>query len=281
MNATATPTRPAEHVHTHFSRLAEQGVWASLYDNSSPKVTVETWSFLIRARRVIELLRTVGTGPGDVLDLGCGTAPIARSLVAMGGHYTGTDFSPQMIDAARANIGDLVIGGNADLQVGLATTPDFADASFDTIIAMGVLEYLTRDQLTQTLRGVSRMLRPGGVALLTIPKRRNWGRLVLAGLYPLRKAIQFRPYRKNLKLEQQEEFRRLYLTPGELDQACEAAGMEKADARHYNVQPACRPATLVAPRLCHLVNRPFEGLARVPGANFLATGYIGMYRKAN
>ena len=280
MSATATPARPAGHVHSHFSRLAEQGVWASLYDNNDKKVTAETWSFLIRVRRVTELLRSVGNGPGEVLDLGCGTAPIARSLVAMGGHYTGTDFSPQMIEAAGGNIGDLVAGGSARLQVGLATRTDFADASFDTVIAMGVLEYLTREQLAQTLREVSRVLRPGGVALLTIPKRWHWGRLVLAGLYPLRKAISMRPHRKNLKLEQQEEFRRLYLTTGELDRACEEAGMEKADARHYNVQPLCRPATLVAPRLCHLVNRPFESLARIPGGSFLATGYIGMYRRS-
>ena len=40
----------SQAVHEHFSQLAEQGVWASLYHDGP--VNAETWSFLIRARRV-------------------------------------------------------------------------------------------------------------------------------------------------------------------------------------------------------------------------------------
>ena len=266
-------------VKSHFGQLAEQGVWASLYSEPGKKVTSETWSFLIRARRVVELLQSSGRELREVLDIGCGTAPIARSLVAMGSHYTGNDFSPEMVKAAKRNIEDLVLRGDARLGVGDATNLNYPDSTFDAVTAMGLVEYLTRDQVTQALREVRRVLLPGGIVVLTIPKRWDWGVTVLALLYPLRKAIRKRPYRKNLKLKRQEEFQRLYLTPSELDRACEDMGLRKVDDRHYNVQVLCRPATLVAPRLCYLVNRPFEGLSRVPGGNFFATGYIGMYSR--
>jgi hypothetical protein len=71
----------------------------------------------------------------------------------------------------------------------------------------------------------------------------------------------------------------LYLNPGELDRACGNVGLHKLGVSHYNVLLLSSPATLLAPRFCYLVNRPFEGLARIPGGDFLATGYIGLYRR--
>ena len=264
-------------VQQHFSQLAEQGVWASLYQTDCP-VTAETWSFLIRARRVVELLQAAGVDLRDLLDVGCGTAPLARSTVAMGATYTGVDFSAEMIQEGLNDLGDLVAQDRVRLEVGDATSLAFPAGSFDAVLAMGVLEYLTRADVSKALREAARVLRPGGVAVLTIPKRWNWGQVVYALLYPLRRAVAARPGR-SLKLARRETFRRLLLTPGELDRFCAEAGLRKVDQRHYNVQLVCRPATQVGPRLCYFLNRPLEGLARVPGGHFLATGYIGMYRR--
>lgn len=268
-----------ELVRSHFGLLAEQGVWASLYTEPGAKVTAETWSFLIRARRVIELLQSSGRELREVLDIGCGTAPIARSVVAMGSHYEGIDFSAQMVEAAKRNTQDLLARGDVRLGVGDATKLDYPDNSFDAVTAMGLVEYLSRDQINCALREMRRILRPGGVAVLTIPKFWSWGRVVLGLLYPLRMVARKLPYRKNIKLKQQEEFRRLYLNPGELDRACGNVGLHKLGVSHYNVLLLSSPATLLAPRFCYLVNRPFEGLARIPGGDFLATGYIGLYQR--
>lgn len=263
-------------VREHFGRLAEEGVWASLYERGP--VNAETWSFLIRARRVVELLRAAGTDVRDLLDVGCGTAPLARSVTAMGATYTGTDFAAEMIRRALDDLGDLAAQDRVRLEVGDATRLAFPAAHFDAVLAMGLLEYLTRDGLDRVLREAARVLRPGGVAVLTVPKRWYWGRVVYGLTYPLRKALRWRPGRA-LRLARDEGFRRLLLTPGELDRACARAGLRRVARRHYNVQLACRPATLLAPRLCYLLNRPLEGLARVPGGRFLASGYIGMYRR--
>ena len=266
-----------EQVKSHFSRLAEQGVWASLYASSDEKTTSETWSFLVRVRHVMELLDTYG-GTGDVLDLGCGTAPIARGVAALGKRYVGVDFSPEMVESAKEQNGDLVEAGEARMLVGDATNIDFPDGSCGAVTAMGVLEYLTIDQIRQALKEICRVLRPDGVTILTIPKRRYWGKVVLGALYPIRKMVRWRPTRENMKLEEEEEVRRLYHMPGELDQLCEEEGLAKVAQRHYNAQLFGRPLTLLAPRLCYLLNRPFEAVGQFPGGRFLCTGYIGVYK---
>lgn len=265
-------------VQTHFSKLAEDGVWASLYATNDT-VTSETWSFLIRARRVAELLQVSGNTLSTVADIGCGTAPIARSVTARGSEYVGLDFSADMIEAAARSIPDLVQEGRARLLVGDISRTGLPEKSCDAAVAMGVLEYLTVPTIDTALREVFRILRPGGVAILTIPKRRHWETVLLGLLRPIRRMFRKPIASDKLKLNVDEEFRRLYLTPGELDAACQRAGLTKVDERHYNLQPLCRPATVMAPRLTYLVNRPFEALAQVPGCSFLGTGYIGMYRR--
>jgi hypothetical protein len=144
---------------------------------------------------------------------------------------------------------------------------------------MGVLEYLTRPTVDTMLQETWRVLRPGGITILTIPKRHHWGTVALWLLSPVRWLVRGTPRARSIKLGRREEFQRLYLTPRELDEACQRAGLQKVDHRHYNVQPIGRPVTEIAPRLTYLLNRPFESLARVPGGSFLGTGYIGMYRR--
>ena len=126
-----------ESTRIHFGRLAEAGVWASLYEDSSrQKVDCETWSFLIRVRRVIELLETGGQEIHELLDCGCGTAPIAGSILAMGARYTGIDFSQKMVDAARKNTARSTEKDNIRLQTGDITDLDFPRQSFDAVVAM-------------------------------------------------------------------------------------------------------------------------------------------------
>src|ERR1700682_2706949 len=151
-------------VRKHFSQLAEEGVWASLY-LADQQIDSETWSFLIRARRVAELLHASGTNLREIVDVGCGTAPVARSVVAMGAHYTGMDFSAEMIESARTTIKDLVEQGHADLRVGDATTLPLADEASDAVLAMGVVEYLPREKIGIVAREMARVLRPNGVAI--------------------------------------------------------------------------------------------------------------------
>jgi|SRR5579872_2554234 len=266
-----------EQVWTHFSSLAERGVWASLYEPGT-RITAENSSFLIRARRVMELLQASRVKIGHLLDVGCGTAPLGPAVVAMGSRYTGIDFSRDMIESAQQIMKDSVATGAVHLSVGDAMNLELADGSFPAVVAMGLLEYFTREQMPQVMHEIARVLEPGGVAIITIPKKWHWQRVVNAALTPLREAVRWRP-QSQLKLAKKEGFKRLYLTPGELDDAACKQGLTKLDHRHYNVQIATGPIVSVAPRLSYVINRPFEWFALLPGSSFFATGYIGMYKK--
>jgi SAM-dependent methyltransferase len=52
-----------------------------------------------------ELLKLLGTRPGWVLDLGCGTGLLARPLIRHVGRVDAVDLSPAMIEEARGQLG--------------------------------------------------------------------------------------------------------------------------------------------------------------------------------
>lgn len=69
-----------------------------------------------------ELIATLGPRlePGDeVLDLACGDAGLGEVLLARGFRYRGADATPEMVDAARARLGErasVVVGDLNDYQ---------------------------------------------------------------------------------------------------------------------------------------------------------------------
>jgi demethylmenaquinone methyltransferase/2-methoxy-6-polyprenyl-1,4-benzoquinol methylase len=108
-------------------------------------------------RRTLELL---DLAPGtSVLDVGCGTADLARALAAAGFRAVGVDLSPGMLAAARP--------GGASLVRADAELLPFPDECFDGVVSAFALRNVV--DLCAVLTEVSRVLRPGGrVALLEV-----------------------------------------------------------------------------------------------------------------
>jgi SAM-dependent methyltransferase len=98
-----------------------------------------------------------------VLDLGCnngyGTAVISRGCARV----AGLDVSPKAIEAAKQRFGDLGI----DFRLFDGGRIPFEDASIDVVASFEVIEHI--DDTTPYLAEIRRVLRPGGVALLTTP----------------------------------------------------------------------------------------------------------------
>jgi glycosyltransferase involved in cell wall biosynthesis/ubiquinone/menaquinone biosynthesis C-methylase UbiE len=107
--------------------------------------------------------------PARILDLGCGTGEIAAAIDQMGYQVTACDFAEEMLAVARSNYFATAVDW-VRLEPDWQTLP-FADGSFDGIVASSVFEYL--DDVHQVAAEVSRVLRPEGVLLLTVPNPAN------------------------------------------------------------------------------------------------------------
>ena len=99
----------------------------------------------------------------SVLDVGCASGYLAKTLGAFGNTVTGVEYDPAAAAEAEPHLHRVVV---ADLdQVDLAEA--VGGDSFDVIVFGDVLEHL-RDPLP-SLRSARRMLNPGGYIVISIP----------------------------------------------------------------------------------------------------------------
>ena len=148
-------TLTAKDVRALFNRKA--GSWRSKYGGNG-KLSSRLERFTLR-------LSELSPPPARILDLGCGTGDMAAALGHLGYHVTACDIAEKMIDIARGtHAGSAVewISLNPDWRV-----LPFADGSFDGVVASSVFEYLINVQ--QVATELSRVLRPEGILLLTVP----------------------------------------------------------------------------------------------------------------
>lgn len=108
-----------------------------------------------------------------VLDLGCAGGFMAEAMAQRGADVTGIDPAEAAINAARdhASKGGLHIG----YDVGVGEALPYADASFDAVVCVDVLEHVA--DLNKVLSEVARTLRPGGLFLFDTINRNPLARL--------------------------------------------------------------------------------------------------------
>ena len=102
--------------------------------------------------------------PSRVLDLGCSGGLLAEKIRAAGHFVVGVDRAE--VAGVRARTDRFFV---ADLERGI---PEAVGAGYDVIIAGDVIEHLT--QPADALRGMSRVLQPGGQLLLSVPNFGHW-----------------------------------------------------------------------------------------------------------
>ncbi|MGO8957024.1 MAG: class I SAM-dependent methyltransferase [Streptosporangiaceae bacterium] len=118
--------------------------------------------------------RRLPIGPGTrLLDLGCGAGRHAFESARRGASVVALDTDRgelarvAAVATAMAEAGELSAATAIIPAAGDATRMPFPDDSFDIVIASEVLEHIPADQAAMT--EIARVLRPGGIAALTVP----------------------------------------------------------------------------------------------------------------
>lgn len=122
-----------------------------------------------QGRTLDTLLRSeLGPGPHRILDCAAGIGTQLLGLAARGHDVAGADISAGALRRARLEARRR--GLSVPLTVADMQHLPFADASFDVILcADNAVAHLLEDEaLTDTLWEMSRVLRPGGMALVTL-----------------------------------------------------------------------------------------------------------------
>ncbi|MEJ5311861.1 MAG: class I SAM-dependent methyltransferase [Anaerolineae bacterium] len=175
--------------------------------------------------RAIELrVLAAETFPRPVLDLGCGDGLIAQVLFA-GEAPVDAGFDPWLNQVRKAPAS----GAYRHVQQALGDAMPYPDASFGTVFSNSVLEHIPN--LDPVLREVTRVLRPGGRFLATVPS--DMFRRMLAG-YRERDAKGDRTGAETYAaaVDQRLEHHR-YLTPTQWAKRLNLAGMQLLYTRYY------------------------------------------------
>ncbi|MBN2392153.1 MAG: class I SAM-dependent methyltransferase [Anaerolineae bacterium] len=175
--------------------------------------------------RAIELrVLAAETFPRPLLDLGCGDGLIAQVLFA-GEAPVEAGFDPWSSQVCKAPAS----GAYRFVQQARGDAMPYPDASFDAVFSNSVLEHIP--QLDPVLREVTRVLRPGGRFLATVPS--DVFRRLLAG-YRERDAKGDRTGAEAyaVAVDQRLEHHR-YLTPTQWARRLELAGMHLLYTRYY------------------------------------------------
>jgi len=148
----------ADKVSHPLPREMEQHTYSIMFE-----VEEKHWWFAGRRRIIASFVervcRDLGNPRPRILDVGCGTGANLQMLAEFG-DAEGVDVSAEALDFCRSR-------GLAKVEQGAAESLPFADASFDLVTGLDVVEHLDDD--IAGLSEMRRVLRQGGRAVLFVP----------------------------------------------------------------------------------------------------------------
>ena len=114
-------------------------------------------------RKTNDLLKVMA--PGRLLDVGCATGVFLHEAGRAGFQGTGLDLLPPAVEYARDRLG-------VDARLGLLEEAGFSSGQFDAVTLFQIIEHVPAPR--DVVKEAGRVLKPGGVLLLTTPDRRGF-----------------------------------------------------------------------------------------------------------
>jgi SAM-dependent methyltransferase len=111
-------------------------------------------------------------GARRVLDLGCGAGRHTVYLASEGFEVCGVDIADNGLDHTRAWLARENL--SAELKRGDIEQIPFPDAHFDAVLSIYVIYHKTLAGMRQSIKEVYRVLRPGGLALISLQSKRGY-----------------------------------------------------------------------------------------------------------
>jgi len=139
-----------------------------------------------------KLVRHAGIRSGQrLLDVGCGTGPVAVTAARLGARVTGLDLTPDLLEHARENA--RIAEVDIDWHEGDAEALPFEDGSFDVVVSQFGHIFAPRPEVA--LAEMLRVLKRGGtLAFATWPPELLIGRMfALVGSYAPKPPIEIPP----------------------------------------------------------------------------------------
>lgn len=104
-------------------------------------------------------------GKGEVLEAACGTGYYLKHLGSLGYTMTGVEPAKGMRERAQKK------NPNAEIKEGIISELPFPDNSFDAVTAIELFRYLEAADIKKGYEEILRVLRPGGIAVITLVNR--------------------------------------------------------------------------------------------------------------
>lgn len=144
----------------HWTPIEERPRFMAAAEHQAmARVEANHWWFVSRRRFLQTVIHQLDARQPRILDLGCGTGGNLPMLADLGDVH-GVDASEFAVDLCHK-------AGHHQVVRGHSHQLPFPPASFDLITAFDVLEHI--EDPVGALEHLSRMLRPGGKILLTVP----------------------------------------------------------------------------------------------------------------
>jgi ubiquinone/menaquinone biosynthesis C-methylase UbiE len=197
---------------------------ARFWDRIARKYASDPIADMAGYERTLERTRHYLKGDEAAFEFGCGTGTTALRLAPSVGRIMATDISGEMIAIAREKA-KAEGCTNATFEVGQPAAP-WPDATFDVAFGFNVLHLVAEREAA--LRGVHRMLRPGGLFISKTPCLKEMNPLLRIAV-PLAQLIGKAPHVA-------------FLSAADLEREIAAAGFEIIErARHASRGKDARP----------------------------------------